>query len=160
MISRKIVYCTNSVCYSGGIQTVTITKANALAEIEGYDVYIIVTDNQRERPVLPISPRVHLINLMVNYYDDDWKPLRLRFRSIISKPLLHRKRLRNVLNEICPDIVISTGTSEKHFLPYLKLKKTPVIIREFHFVSNYRLYLGGVNYKEESLIFLKGIFPY
>ena len=42
----KIVYCLNSIRYLGGIQRVTVVKANALAEIENNEVYIIVTDNK------------------------------------------------------------------------------------------------------------------
>ena len=41
----KIVYCLNSVRGLGGIQKVTLVKANALAEIAGNEVYVIVTDN-------------------------------------------------------------------------------------------------------------------
>ena len=54
----RIVYCTNSICHPGGIQTVTITKANALAEIAGNEVWIVVTDNQRATPMLPISNNI------------------------------------------------------------------------------------------------------
>lgn len=39
-----ITYCINSIKGIGGIQRVTIVKANALAEIPGNRVYIIVTD--------------------------------------------------------------------------------------------------------------------
>ena len=41
----KIVYCLNSVRGLVGIQKVTLVKANALAEIAGNEVYVIVTDN-------------------------------------------------------------------------------------------------------------------
>ncbi len=135
----KIVYCTNSVCHPGGIQTVTITKANALAEIAGNEVWIVVTDNQRATPMLPISNKVHLVDLKVNYYDDDWKPFVKRLYSTFKKPQRHKERLKDLLNKICPDIVISTGTSEKNFLPRIRLTCSPVYIREFHFVSDYRL---------------------
>ena len=44
----KIVYCLNSIKGIGGIQRVTVVKANALAEIEGNIVFVIVTDNNNE----------------------------------------------------------------------------------------------------------------
>ena len=64
----KIVYCLNSIRGLGGIQKVTLIKANALAEIAGNEIYVIVTDNW-EKHVLTqeISPKVHFINLEVNY---------------------------------------------------------------------------------------------
>ena len=40
----KIVYCTDTICHPGGIQTVTMVKANALASIPDNQVWIIVTE--------------------------------------------------------------------------------------------------------------------
>lgn len=54
----KIVYCTDSICYLGGIQNVTITKANGFAQM-GHQVWIIVTDNKYP-PLHPIDPKVKL----------------------------------------------------------------------------------------------------
>lgn len=42
----RIAYCLNSIRYLGGIQRVTIVKANALADISDNEVYIIVSDNR------------------------------------------------------------------------------------------------------------------
>ena len=64
----RIVYCTDSICYAGGIQRITIAKANELAK--NNEVWIIVTDNKKD-PVLPLSPRVHLIDLNINYFEDE-----------------------------------------------------------------------------------------
>ena len=59
----KIVYCLNSIRYLGGIQRVTVTKANALADVPGNEVYVVVTDNKVGAIVQPLSPKVHLIDL-------------------------------------------------------------------------------------------------
>lgn len=66
----KIAYCTDSICYAGGIQRVTIAKANKLALKN--EVWIIVTDN-KDKPVFPLSTKVHLVNCDINYFEDDWK---------------------------------------------------------------------------------------
>ena len=63
----KIVYSTESVNRNGGIHTVTIIKANTLAEIEGNEVYIIVPHFQGDTP-RRISPKVHLINLDIKEF--------------------------------------------------------------------------------------------
>lgn len=133
----KIVYCTDTVCYPGGIQTVTMVKANALAKIPGNQVWIVVTDHNK-KPLLKLE-NVELINLAVNYYEDDWKGYWYVIKGIFLKRRQHQKRLEKVLNEINPDIVVSTGTSEKNFLPTLKIKSSPAFIREVHFEKNYRL---------------------
>lgn len=135
----KIVYCTDTVCYPGGIQRVTIAKANALADIEGNKVWIAVTDNQYPEPVSPISEKVSLVDLGVRYYADDWKSRWNVLKGIFVKRTVHRRRLRDLLNCIEPDIVVSTGTSEKYFLPCLRISSSPVFIREIHFPKDYRM---------------------
>lgn len=134
----KIVYCTDSICYAGGIQRITVTKANALAHIEGNEVWIIVTDN-KQKPVLPIDEKVHLIDLDVNYFEDDWKSKWHVLKGIFIKRKEHKKRLQVALNEIRPDIVISTGTSEKNFLPGISINSKPKFIREIHSNKKYRI---------------------
>lgn len=133
----KIVYCLNSIRYLGGIQRVTVVKANALADLENNEVYIVVTDNKNGVITEPLSSKVHLIDLDINYYEDDYKSRWNVLKGIFIKRREHKKRLASVLNEIQPDIVISVGQSEKNMIPSIKGKwKT---IREFHFVKDYRL---------------------
>ena len=47
-----IVYCTPSLYIPGGIERVLTTKANYLADVAGYTVYIILTDGQDKSPYL------------------------------------------------------------------------------------------------------------
>lgn len=126
----KIVYSTESITRNGGIQTVTIVKANALAEIEGNDVFIVVPHINGTSP-RKISPKVHLINLDIKDY---WV-------SFFRQPARNRKYkslLKNLLEQIEPDVVISTGLQDRNFLPRIKVQSNPVYIREIHFMSNYR----------------------
>lgn len=147
----KIVYCTDSICYSGGLQTVTVTKANALSKIEGNEVWLIVTDNKRE-PIEYIDENVHIIDLDVNYFADDWKSKWHVLKGIFIKRREHKKKLQKVLNEIEPDIVISTGTSEKNFLCSIKVKSNPKFIREIHCNKNYRMLHANNLFEKVSAI--------
>lgn len=133
----KIVYCTDSICYLGGIQNITITKANGLAQI-GHQVWIIVTDNKYS-PLHPVDPKVQVINLDINYFEDDWKSKFYVIKSILIKRKKHKKAIAKVLNDINPDVIISTGTSEKNFLPNIRLNSIPIFIREIHNQKGYRL---------------------
>ena len=133
----KIVYCTDSICYPGGIQNITITKANGLAQM-GHQVWIIVTDNKYP-PLHPVDPKVQVINLDINYFEDDWKSKFYVIKSILIKRKKHKKAIAKVLNDINPDIIISTGTSEKNFLPNIRLNSTHIFIREIHNQKGYRL---------------------
>ena len=135
----NIVYCTDSVCHAGGIQRVTIAKANALADMEGNKVWIVVTDNQHPDPVMPLSEKVSLVDLGVRYYEDDWKSKWNVLRGIFVKRKTHKRELLDFLNRIGPDIVISTGTSEKYFLPRLRVSSSPAFVREIHFSKDYRM---------------------
>lgn len=138
----KIVYSTESITRNGGIQTVTIVKANALADMEGNDVYIVVPHVSGVSP-RPISPKVHLINLDIKDY---WVP-------VYKQPARNRKYkklLQGVLEQIGPDIVVSTGLQDRNFLPTIRVSSNPVFIREIHFVSNYRMLMAD-SFKEKLL---------
>ena len=134
----KIVYCTDSICYLGGIQRITIAKASAMADIHGNEVWIIVTDNRKEM-VLPINPKVHIINLNINYFEDDWKGKLYVLKGIFYKRRLHKQKLTEALEKIQPDIVVATGTSEKNFLPSIRVSSHPAFVREIHNYKYYRL---------------------
>lgn len=133
----KIVYCTDSICYVGGISRITIAKASALAAIPGNEVWIAVTDN-RKQLTLPIHPKVHVVDLQINYFEDDWKGKLYVLKGIFYKRRLHKQKLTTLLEQILPDIVIATGTSEKYFLPSIHVSSHPAVIREIHFFKYYR----------------------
>ena len=131
----RVVYCLDSINRIGGIQRVTVTKANALAGIPGNEVWILIADNSGKR-VYEVSPKVHVIDLDINYYSDDWKSRWYVLKGFIVKRRLHRSRLKQELARIKPDVVVSVGQSEKHFLPGIKGPWARV--REIHFPKNYR----------------------
>lgn len=134
----KIAYCVNSIRYLGGIQRVTVVKANALAEIAGNEVYIIATDNKSGPVVQDLSPKVHLIDLDINYYNRNQERSMLTNLIVgMAKGIPHKKALSRVLRQINPDVVISVGMSEKFMLTSMR-NRTWKIIREFHSEKYYR----------------------
>lgn len=132
----KIVYCATNIFQVGGMETSTIAKANALANIDGNKLWIVVTDNQGE-PVMPVNEKVQLIDLDVNYFDCNKKWRVLQSIDALKKKRRHKKRLRDCLKSINPDIIISIGLQDKYFVPSLRSRKDQVFIREIAFVSNY-----------------------
>ena len=62
-----IVYCTPSLYIPGGIERVLTTKANYLADVAGYTVYIILTDGQDKSPYYPLSSQIRLIQLGIEF---------------------------------------------------------------------------------------------
>lgn len=121
----------------GGIGRITVVKANALAEIIGNEIFVIVTDHDMKSALASkLSADVRLVNLDVKYYEDDWKSKWHVLKGILFKRRLHKKRLSKVLNEIRPDVVISLGQAEKYMLP--EIKGSWVIIREMHYYKDFR----------------------
>lgn len=153
----KIVYCLNTIRHWGGIQKITIVKANALANIPNNKVFIIVTDNKSGILQEPLSPKVTLIDLDINYFTDDWKGRIYALKNIITKQLIHKKKLKEILNFIQPDFVISTGLSEKFILPLIKGKWK--IIRELHSNKNYRNE-HAINFYDKIKAFVTNHFDY
>ena len=131
----RIVYLTDSVSEIGGLQCVTVLKVNALADIPGNEVWLVLTDNSKSH-FHSISEKVHVIDLAVNYYEDDWKSNINVLKGIVFKRLKHKRLLREILPSIKPDVVISTGTSEKNLI--LRIKGDWATVREIHSVRNYR----------------------
>lgn len=134
----KIVYCLNSIRGVGGMQRVTIVKANALSDIEGNEVYIVVTDNKHASLVAELSSKIHLIDLGIDYYAGDTGRSKLANIIVYKRKIRqHRKALYDCLREIKPDVVVSVGGFEKYMLLSMK-NRTWKVIREFHFEKNYR----------------------
>jgi glycosyltransferase involved in cell wall biosynthesis len=131
----KIVYCLDSINYVGGIQRITVLKANQLSVLPSNDVWVLVADNSGER-YFNLSPTVHFVDLDVNYYEDDWKSKWNVLKGIFIKRRTHKRRLSAQLMQIRPDIVVSVGQSEKNILP--RIKGDWATIREFHFTRDYR----------------------
>ncbi len=134
----KIVYCLNSIRYLGGIQRITAIKANAIAEIPGNEVYVVVTDNKVGHVVQPLSTNVQLVDMDINYYDGDCDRSKLLNILVYKKKMrLHKRRLEEFLRMVNPDIVVAVGGFEKYMLLSMK-KRTWKVIREFHFERFYR----------------------
>lgn len=133
----RIVYCLNAICYGGGIERVTIAKANALADILGNEVWMLVTDNKFEPP-LPLSEKVHLVDLGVRYYENQSANPFIDLLKESRKRKRHKALLQAELEKILPDVLISVGQGEKYILPALKLSSNPTLIREIHYYKHYR----------------------
>ena len=117
----KIAYYLPSLQAPGGIERIVTFKANYFAEhFEGYDITIITSEQMGTAPHFPLSPKVKHIDLGVSF-DLPYS------QSIVSKVLKYpfryyrfKQRLSNLLNELKPDITISTMRRELNFITKLK----------------------------------------
>lgn len=144
----RILFCTNSLGARGGIERVTIVKANAFAEIPGNEVAICYTDKGTypEDTIHPVSGKVRVIDTGVPFWD--LYPLNLKNLLVTApkKLLKLRKSLKRIIKDFKPDVVITTGSYEKYALATLSPSriagKPSVKVREYHFNSNYRKFTG------------------
>lgn len=143
----RIIYCLNSLDILGGIERVTINKANALAEM-GHDVTIVVTDHKEDATfVQPLSEKVKFVDLKVGHWFGQYK-----WHSPISKRFTYYRRLKEFVSEYNPDVIISVGQSEKQVISLLRTKA--VKIREIHFLSTYRKYTYNKKWLAKILDFI------
>lgn len=131
----RIAYCINSYG-SGGVEQITVIKANALAELEGNNVWIIHTDPPMEGGFHKPSQKVKLIDLHIGYRDNQHK-FPWNIFILIRQLFRHKKALSKALKEIKPDVVISTGQKEQWIVPHIK--GNWIRIRELHMTKGSRL---------------------
>lgn len=133
----KIAYCIPSLHWPSGMERVLTLKANYFAEHFNYDIYIILTDGKEEVPYFPLSPKVNVINLDVNFDHSYGKPLLIRLILYLWKQITYKRRLTSCLLELKPDITISTLRREINFIT--SIKDGSIKIGEIHFSrANYR----------------------
>lgn len=131
----KIAYYLPSLQAPGGIERIVTFKANYFAEhFEGYDVTIITSEQMGLPPHFPLSSKVRHIDLGVSF---DLPYTQSLISKILKYPFRYyrfKKRLSDTLNELQPNITISTLRRELNFIHHLK--DGSIKIGEFH-VSRY-----------------------
>lgn len=136
----KLIYCTHSLYNPGGMERVLVNKVTYLVERLHWDVTVVTTD-QKERPAFyPLPSGVKLINLDINYSDDNRKHPIGKIIGYLIKRRKHRKRLTDLLMKEKPDIVISLYPSESSFIPDIQDGSKKVL--ELHYCKFFRLQYG------------------
>ncbi len=119
-MKRKIVYCIPSLHFPSGMERVLTLKANYFADVLGYKIYIILTDNKDKEPYYKLSPKIKLINLDINFDTKRNVPIYRKISLYFIKQYKYKEGLKKVLFEIRPDITISTLRREINFLNSIK----------------------------------------
>ena len=116
----KIAYCTPSLYIAGGIERVLTTKMNYLADKAGYEVWVILTDGKGKNPYFPVSDKIHIVNLDLNF-EELWSLSFLKKIFVyLKKQRIYKKKLKEALYEIRPDITVSTLRREINFITSIK----------------------------------------
>ncbi len=155
----RILICTNSIGARGGIERVTIIKANQFAEMDGVEVALCFTDKGTYPSYMihPISPAVKIIDCGVTFWDLHPLSLNNILYNVPKKLLSLRKSIVRIIADFMPDVVVTTGSYEKYALATINPSKVtgrPCIkIREYHFNSNYRRFINRTFISEVAELF-------
>ena len=104
----KLVYIFSSFAAKGGTERIFCDKMNWLAEVAGYEI-VFVTYEQGNHPfAYPLSNKIRHVDLNTRFFTTGTMPLLKRIRSKFTLPRLFKHRLRKLLDEIQPDVVVST----------------------------------------------------
>ena len=133
----KLVYCICETYNPGGMERVLLNKVRYLVERHGYDITVVTTDQNGRAPFYPFPEKVKVVDLGINYEDNNDKGAFAKTISFLSKRRLHRKRLTELLEKEKADVVVSLYPSESSFIPYIKDGSKKVL--ELHFNKFFRL---------------------
>ena len=107
----KLVYIFTSFAAKGGAERIFCDKMNWLAEVAGYEI-VFVTYEQGNHPfAYPLSNKIRHVDLNTRFFTTGTMPLLKRIRFKFTMPRLFKHRLRQLLDEIQPNLVISTTNS-------------------------------------------------
>ncbi len=115
----KLLYITNGINGSGGLERVLSVKASMLAERYGYEVHILVLNGTDQNPFYEFSKLIQLHSIAVT--GAPWK--------YISA---YKKGIQQVVDQIQPDVIsVCDDGLKAFFIPHF-LKTTASIIYERH----------------------------
>ncbi|MFR9502510.1 MAG: glycosyltransferase family 4 protein [Rikenellaceae bacterium] len=132
----KIIYCVPQLYRPGGIERIVSIKANSLVEDYNCEVVIITSDQKGLPTYYPLSERIKVYDLGIDYDSMLQMPLQKRILKKLQLSGLHKKKLTSLLESLNADITISTFTHEASFLP--KIKDGSKKVLEFHFCRGHK----------------------
>ncbi len=136
----KLIYCTHSICNPGGMERVLLNKVTYLVEKMHYDITIVTTDQQGRPPFYPVPHEVRMIDLGINYSDDNCKTPLLKVSGYLRRRAMHKKALTELLCSESADVVVSLYPSESSFIPDIQDGSRKVL--ELHYCKFFRLQYG------------------
>ncbi len=118
--NMKILYLIHSTYNPGGMERVLLNKVRYLVEEKGWDMTVVTTDQHERPPFYPFPEGVKMVDLGVNYSEDNGKPFLKKLLGFLKKRRLHKKRMTEVLAQVKPDVVDCFYPGECAFMPGMK----------------------------------------
>ena len=116
----KLIYCIHSLYNPGGMERVLLNKVVWFREHTDWEIVIVTTDQKNRPTFYPFPDGVKMVDLGVNYSDDNGKGFFAKFCGFIKRRQIHKRLLNRLLREENPDIVDCFYPGECSFVPSLK----------------------------------------
>jgi glycosyltransferase involved in cell wall biosynthesis len=143
-MSNKIVYIIGGIWNGSGMERTLTMKANYMADEAGYEVHVLLTEDGNGPSYFPLSEKIHLHNVHVNFDVLYSLPIYKRIFTYLWKQRLYKRRLTDFLTQLKPDITISAMRREINFINDIPDGSKKV--GEIHFTR--------IGYREVKLKFL------
>ena len=116
----KLIYSIHSLYNPGGMERVLLNKVVWFREHTDWEIVIVTTD-QKSRPTFyPFPEGVRMVDLGINYSDDNGKGFFAKFFGYIKRRQLHKHLFHRLLKGEKPDVVDCFYPGECSFVPALK----------------------------------------
>lgn len=136
----KLIYCIRATYNPGGMERVLLNKVTYLLKNLHWDITVVTTDQKGLPPFYPFPDGVRMIDLGINYSDDNAKNAFVKIAGYLRRRRLHKQKLTALLMRERADIVVSLYPSESSFIPKIKDGSRKVL--ELHFCKFFRLQYG------------------
>lgn len=122
------------------MERVLLNKVTWIVKHMHWQVTVVTTDQKGRMPFYPFPSEVRMVDLDINYSDDNSLGTLRKVMGYLRRRRKHRRRLTELLMRERADIVVSLFPSESSFLPDIKDGSRKVL--ELHFCKFFRLQYG------------------
>lgn len=125
------MYINDAIAIWGGLERILVEKANYLADVYGYNINIVTT-NQGGHPVpYTLSPQVVFHNLDIMFHHQYLHTGIRRLYMRLKKEILFKKKLKEYIETIKPDIIVTLRMDYLYYL--VKVNNSIPLVVESHF---------------------------
>ena len=112
----RLIFSTDQIYLHGGIEKVMAQKANYFADVLGYEVIILTTEQKQNPPCYALSPNIQLIDLNINYKREK----SFVHPANLAKVPLHFMRWIQVLRKHKPQhLIVCNYAFDFYWTPFL-----------------------------------------
>ena len=133
----KLIYCMSDVYTPGGMERVLLNMLRRWVARGDCELMLVTTDQRNRPPFYSFPPEVRMVDLGINYKEDNGRNPISKTLSYLRKRKIHCRKLTELLMKERADIVVSLYPSESSFIPDIKDGSKKVL--ELHFNKYFRL---------------------